>query len=92
MNDFLINLQQDFPKPGDERKGDFDKPLDQFHWILRVEENTNLPDMIRQNLPLLHLTVRWDTEEDRGVARRATGGVQEGGKKVEIWTCIANLQ
>jgi len=92
MNEILINLPNDAPRPGDERKGEFDKPLDQFRWILRVEENTNLPDMIRQQLPLLHLTVLWDTEKDRGGTRRATGGVQEGGKKVEIWTCVANLQ
>ncbi len=93
MNEILIDIRNDFPTVGEERKGDFDKPYEQFHWILRVEENPHIPEQARDRLPLLHLTVFWETEQarEKSSASSSTEAQGRGGHKVEVWTCVARL-
>jgi len=92
MNDFLINIHDDFPPAGEERTGDFDKPYEQYHWVLRVENNTNVPEIYRDMIPMVQLTVSWDTEETKTTKIGSTLGEKQRGRKVEICTYVARLQ
>jgi len=92
MNDILITIRNDFPRAGEERNGDFEVPYEHFHWVLRVEENPSIPEAFREKLPLLHLTVFWESEQPRGPESRSSSpGQARGGQKVEVWACVARL-
>lgn len=92
MNDILINIRNDFPRAGEGRNGDFETPYEHFHWTLRVEENPSIPEAFREKLPLLHLTVFWESEQARGSEARSSSSDQaRGGHKVEVWACVARL-
>lgn len=85
MDEVVTVGRSDLPGIGSSEEGVFDPPYEFLHWILRVEENAILPEMIKD----VHLTVWWDTEpEQRGRSSDTEGS---GGTSVDVCLYLAML-
>jgi general secretion pathway protein I len=85
MDEVVTVGRFELPGIGSSEEGVFDPPYEFLHWILRVEENAILPEMIKD----IHLTVWWDTEpEGRGRSSDTEGS---GGSSIEVCLYLAVL-
>ena len=85
MDEVVTVGRFELPGIGSSEEGVFDPPYEFLRWILRVEENAILPEMIKD----IHLTVRWDTEtEGRERSSRTEGS---GGSSLEVCMYLAVL-
>jgi type II secretory pathway pseudopilin PulG len=85
MDEVVTVGRFELPGVGSSEEGVFDPPYDFLHWILRVEENAILPQMIKD----IHLTVWWDTEPEE--RRRSSDTEGKGGSSVEVCLYLAVL-
>ena len=85
MDEVLTAKRFELPGIGSSEEGVFDPPYDFLHWILRVEENAILPEMIQD----IYLTVWWDTEPEE--ARRSSPIEGSGGSSVTVCLYVAVL-
>jgi general secretion pathway protein I len=85
MDEVLTVGRFELPAVGEGEEGVFDPPYDFLHWILRVEENAILPEVIKD----VHLTVSWDTEPEGG--SRFSLDRKKGGSSVEVCLYVAVL-
>ena len=85
MDEVITVGRFDLPGVGSSEEGVFDPPYEFLHWVLRVEENAILPDMIKD----IHLTVWWDTEPEE--RRRSSDTEGKGGSSVEVCLYLAAL-
>ena len=85
MDEVLTVGRFELPAVGASEDGVFDPPYDFLHWTLRVEENSVLPEMIKD----IHLTVSWDTEQEgRSHSSRTKGS---GGNSLTVCMYLATL-